>query len=242
MIHSVGVACTCRVEDVYAGITDDGKQRRRDPFCDKCGQDGWIYRNPRPTVGIITGVRHQKNILDAGEFQPGDATFSPSPNSADCDEEYLRIGAFDKLTATWPEPVDDGQVLIRAAGSKAQDVGIKTYLKDNEDRLWYEPARAIWCEDEFGIVYKEGADFELGPGRLIKWVSDNRPNPGTRFSLKYEAYFEWIVWQPPGERRDRNEKNLGEIVQLRKRHVQFVNSSPFATEEDRESLQAQVSC
>lgn len=240
MIHEIGIACTCRVEDVYASTRDDGVDRRREPFCSRCGQDGFLFRSPELIEGIFTGVRHQRNVLDAGNYLPGDAIFSPSPNPATCSGTNRRIGTADKLTATWAEPIDEGQVLIRGSGGKAAAGGVITMLDDEDDRLWYEPAKSIWCEDEFSVIYVEGADFELGPGRIIRWVG-NQPDIGVRYSVKYEAYFEWIVWQPPGERVEQD-KNLGELVNLRKRHIRFVNSSPFATSEDKQSLQARVSC
>lgn len=241
MIHEIGMACTCRVGDVYASTRDDGVEKRREPFCSRCGADGYIFRNPALIRGIFTNARHQRNILDAGIYQPGDAIFSPSPNNSECGQENRIIGTIDKLTATWPEPLDDGHVLIRGSGSKAAADGIITELEENEDRLWYEPANSIWCEDENGIVYNEEADFELGPGRIIRWIGQS-PDIGTRFVIKYNAYFEWIVWQPPVERRDRDAANLGELINLRKRHIQLINTSPYATSTDKESLQLRVKC
>jgi len=242
MLHEIGVACTCRVEDVYAGLQDDAAQRRRDPFCDRCGNDGWLFRAPALLTGTITGIRFQKNIIDTGIAEPGDAVFSPQLSESDCSSNMTRvIGANDKLTATWPEPLNDGHVLIRGAGSLSRNEGYRTSLVDNEDRLWYEPASAIWCEDEFDRVYKEGTDFELGPGRLIRWVG-NQPSVGTRFSIKYNAYFEWLVFRAPMERRDRDGKNLGELVYLRKRHIAFVNTSPLATPTDKVSLKSRLDC
>jgi hypothetical protein len=241
MIHEIGLACTCRVEDVYASTRDDGEEARREPFCTRCGRDGYLFRSPALITGIFTGARHQRNVLDSGIYLPGDAIFSPTPNYPTCDGDGRHIGTADKLTATWPEPIDEGHVLIRGSGSKAAAEGIITMLDDDEDRLWYEPASSIWCEDEFGVVYQEGTDFELGPGKIIKWVG-GQPDVGVRFSIKYNAYFEWIAFQPPTERRDRDGRNLGELVNLRKRHVQLINTSPFATSEDKRSLQARVSC
>lgn len=241
MIHEIGVACTCRVEDVYASTRDDGVDRRREPFCTRCGQDGYLFRAPQLVRGLFTGVRHQRNVLDSGIYLPGDAIFSPSPNAFSCENGRRSIGTADKLTATWPEPIDEGHVLIRGSGTKAAADGIITMLEDDEDRLWYEPASAIWCEDEFGVEYREGEDFVLGPGKIIKWVG-NQPQFGARYSIKYNAYFEWIVFQPPTERRDRDGADLGELVSLRKRHVQLVNTSPFATSEDKRSLQSRITC
>lgn len=241
MIHEIGLACTCRVEDVYASTRDDGVDRRREPFCDRCGQDGFLFRDPVLVRGIFTGARHQRNVLDSGIYMPGDAIFSPAPGQFTCEGGRRRIGTADKLTATWPEPIDEGHVLIRGSGTKAAAGGIITMLEDNEDRLWYEPASAIWCEDENGVVYKEGSDFELGPGKIIRWVG-NQPSVGQRFTIKYNAYFEWIVFQPPTERIDRDGANLGELVNLRKRHVQLVNTSPYAISADKQSLQSRISC
>lgn len=243
-IHEIAISCTCRTSDTYNAFMADGKDTVREPFCPRCGQEGWLYRDPVLVLGMITGIRHQRNILDAGNYMPGDATFSPSPtqSGAGCGGVGgRRIGAFDRITATWAEPVDDGHVLVRGAGSKATAIGIKTSLEDDEDRIWYEPAKAIWCEDQNGVVYYESSDFVLGPGKIIKWVG-NRPAFGVKYSIKYEAFFEWIVWQPPGERRDKNADNLGELVMLRKRHVIHVNESPFGTSTDKQSLQAAIKC
>lgn len=236
MIHEIGIVCTCRVEDIYASTRDDGADRRREPFCSRCGQDGFLFRSPEIIVGIFTGVRHQRNVLDSGNYLPGDAIFSPNPNSPTCIGPQRRIGTADKLTATWPEPIDEGQVLVRGSGNKAAAGGVLTQLSDEEDRLWYEPAKSLWCEDEFGVTYESGADFELGPGKVIKWRS-HQPPAGVKYSLKYEAFFEWIVWQPPTERIE-NDNNLGELVNLRKRHLKLINDSPFASSETKVSLQA----
>lgn len=237
VIHEVGISCTCRVDDPYASTLNDGKDSRRDAFCERCGQDGFIYRSPRLITAMITGVKHQRNILDAGNYHPGDAQLSTYPEDDGCGEANRRIGAFDKITATWPEPVDDGHVIVRGAGANAALQGVNTELESNEDRLWYEPANSIWCEDENDVVYEEDADFVLGPGKIIRWIG-NQPKEGIRYSIKYNAYFEWIVWQPPGERRDRNADNLGELIYLRKRHVIFVNTSPYAASNVRESISA----
>lgn len=238
MIHEVGIACTCRVEDVYSSTRDDGADRTREPFCSRCGSDGFLFRAPVLIEGIFTSVRHQRNVLDSGNYLPGDATFSPPPNSPVCSGTGRRVGTADKLTATWAEPIDEGQVLVRGSGTKASAGGVLTELADNEDRLWYEPAKAIWCEDEFGVVYESGADFELGPGKVIKWHG-TQPPVGAKYSFKYEAFFEWIVWQPPGERVE-NGVNLGELVSLRKRHVALINESPFASSDTKASLQSRV--
>ena len=246
MIHEISIRCTCSVGDIYAKQINDGEEGAQTPFCERCAGQGYLYRSPILLLGLVTNVRYQKNLIESGFLTPGDMTFSPLPLATSvgggCSgENSRRVGAFDKLTATWAQPVDDGHVLVRGAGTKARAEGIVTHLADNEDRLWYEPAGAIWCEDEDGVVYTESADFELGPGKIIRWINGG-PIVGKRFTIKYNAYFEWIAFQPPTERIDNSSKNIGELVYLRKRHIMLVNESPFATSEDKESLQARVRC
>jgi hypothetical protein len=241
MVHEIAISCTCRVEDTYAGIKGDGKERRRDAFCPRCRGDGWLYRAPRTLVGLATSIRQQKNILDVGIAQPGDMMFSPSTDAGCRPPASNRIGNWDLLTATWDQPLDDGHVLVRGAGTSAENLGLRTDLSPDEDRLWYEPKSAVWCEDEFGTVFSEGADFVLGPGKIIKWVG-NRPIRGKRYTIKYNAYFEWVVFVPPQERRDRENADLGQLVFLRKRHVAMLNESPVAIPEDRIPLSSRIKC
>jgi hypothetical protein len=168
--------------------------------------------------------------------------FSPEVDSAGCTASTLvKIGAWDKLTATWDQPLDDGHVLVRGAGTSNENAGLKTGLSESEDRLWYEPSTAVWCEDETGTVYSQGADFVLGPGKIIQWTG-NAPYKGKRYTIKYNAYFEWIVFAPPQERRDRDNADLGQLVFLRKRHIALINDSPTATAEDRIPISARVNC
>lgn len=241
MLHEIAISCTCRVADTFAGLVGDGDQNRRRPFCRKCRGDGWLYRQPAVVIGLATSIRQQRNILDAGVAQPGDMMFSPSLESPDCATDHRQIGAWDKLTATWTQPLDDGHVLVRGAGTDSENKGLETYLTDDEDRLWYEPGEPIWCEDEDGIVYAGGADFVLGPGKIIKWIG-RRPVARKRYTIKYTAYFEWIAFQPPQERHDRGNRDLGQLVFLRKRHISFVNDSPIALPDDRVPIQSRIKC
>ena len=237
MLHEFGVACpSCRTEDVYAGFRNDGKDRRRSATCNSC-HDGWLYRDPLVVRGLIVGIRQQKNILDAGLSQPGDASFSPDPDlvSSCGSGSYRIIGQNDKLTALWSQPLDDGQTIIRGAATMAENAQYDTGLSDSEDRLWYEPEISLWCEDEYGRLYEQGSDFELGPGKILNWIGD-QPEIGTKYVIKYTAFHEWIVWQSPQERRDRDNRDLGPLIFIRKRHVAFINSSPKITSDDRISL------
>lgn len=241
VVHEVTIACTCQVEDSYAGIKEDAKENRREPFCPRCGGDGWLSRKPKLIQGLVTGIRQQRNILDAGWAQPGDMVFSPHTPNVDCEGISSKITTNDKITFTWEMPLDSGQVIVRGAATSGINLQLKTYLTDNQDRIWYEPFSSIWCEDDNGRVYHQDSDFKLGPGKVITWIG-NQPLPRQRYTLKYNAFFEWIAFQPPTERRDVDNVDLGNLIYLRKRHIAFVNSSPFAAESDLASFKSRVNC
>ena len=240
MLHEIGIACSkCRTEDVYEGMSGDGKTRRS-PNCGAC-VDGWLFRSPLVVRGLASSVRQQKNILDAGLAQPGDMTFSIGPDFSDCGAETRRVGRDDKFTATWSQPLNDGQTIVRGAATFHENFELATGISESEDRLWYEPESSIWCEDENGRVYVEGSDFLLGPGRVISWLADG-PDVGTRYTIKYNAFFEWLCFQPPQERRDRDNRDLGPLIFLRRRHIAFINDNPVISPEDRVSITSRTSC
>jgi hypothetical protein len=218
LIHEIGLRCTCNQEDMFAGETEHGVQamRKRKRFgCPICGGYGYIYRNPRPLIGMVTGIRQNKAQLEPGWAVPGDAILSVKP-------DYM-ISAGDLITFTWPEPVADGQVLIRGAAAVNDNQTRKTGLEDNEDRLWYNAINSIYCEDEDGHVYSSGSDFELTGNKILKWVGGS-PIKGKSYTIKYNAYMEWVVFMPPDIRRDRD-RDLGTRVAIRKRHVALINTS-----------------
>lgn len=242
MIHFIAIACpSCRTADPTANMANDGEYQMRSPNCKKCGGDGFLWRDPVKIRGLVTGVRQQRYVTEAGETQPGDMHFSPSPKWADCLMGPRRIARDDKFVATWPQPLDDGQTIVRGAAQLDDNPRLQPTTADEEDRLWYEPKDALWCEDEHGTVYTQNSDFTLGPGALIKWVG-TQPPVGTRYVLKYTAYLEWTAWTPPQERIDRNGEDIGPIVFLRARHIALINDSPHLGDEQRTSLLSRIEC
>ena len=110
--------------------------------------------------------------------------------------------------------------------------------KVNEDRLWYNASSSIWCEDEDGNVYRSG-DFKLDGSKIIKWTGDS-PTIGKKYVIKYNAYLEWIAFDPPAVRRDRN-RDLGQRVGLRRRHVALIDDDPRARVGDKIPFCSRVS-
>jgi len=245
MIHEIGVACPhCRTADVSANLLRDGQYQTRSPNCPRCGGDGWLYRDPVVVRGLATSIRQQNNVIDVGTHQPGDMQFSIGPGFFGCNHNgapMRHVALDDKFTATWAQPLNDGQTIVRGAATMDENLRLSPGLTTDEDRLWYEPVYSLWCEDDTGKQYLEDGDFVFGPGRVIRWVG-NRPQVGQRYVVKYTAYFEWLVWAPPQERVDRDNVDLGPLVFLRKRHVAYVNDSLLITSADRIPLSKRVSC
>jgi hypothetical protein len=226
LIHEVGLRCVCNQEDMFSGQIEHGDQvpRRRRKFgCERCDGIGYLYRQPRRVIALLTGVRQSKTQLESGWAMPGDALVSVKPG--------VQVSGGDRFTFTWSEPVPDGQVVMRGAASLNDNQNVDTNLEDNEDRLWYNAESSIYCEDEDGNVYSSDGDFTLDGSKVIKWHG-NSPAKKKVYTLKYNAYLEWIVFLPPDLRRDRD-RDLGIKMGIRKSHVAFANANPQASAEDR---------
>lgn len=229
VIHEKGIACPCRGGDAYASLTtiDEAAGARRKIGCSQCGGSGWIYRNPRQIKGLITSVEtgRNRNLIDAGYAVPGDCTFSPSLREGP-------IADFDRITFLYPSPTSDGQVIMRNAANLGDNAMLNLGLASNEDRLWYYAACVHWCEDENGVVYSQGIDFNVCE-KVLTWVG-NRPVDGVNYTVKYDAYIEWICYGSPMTRFD-VDRSIGQRVMLRKLHVAAQNDYQFNTVAKREA-------
>jgi len=204
VLHEIGVACTCRSGDRSDPVVGGSGKFN----CGNC-ENGILYRNPRQIMGLLSGIGYQRQLLESGFANPGDCVLSVSPNLE------FPPSDFDKITFTWPENVNDGQVIVRGAEADLQHVALQT----NEDRLHYKGAKSIHVEDEDGVVYYQDSDFYF-EGRKLVWL--NSPTKNKRYSVKYMAYLEWIVFTSPMSRRDKD-ASLGYRVVLRKKHIANLN-------------------
>ncbi|MAL84000.1 MAG: hypothetical protein CMF11_06595 [Idiomarina sp.] len=197
VIHEIGVSCTCRKSGLFDKVVAGTS------FCSRC-DNGWLYRKPRKIMSMFSSTSFQNRMAVEGLLTPGDTVISVAPNLKNPPSQY------DRITWTWPENVGDGQIIIR--GLEAET---RSDLEADEDYLYYSPASAIYVEDEDGVEYQEDTDF-IFTGKKIKWM--NGPEVRKRYTIKYNAYLSWIVWNPPATRRDRN-RSLGSRIILRKSHI-----------------------
>jgi len=145
-----------------------------------------------------------------GWIQPGDLSFSPSRHAR-------RINDFDRITLTTSIPVD-GQVITR--GVTTPHSPRPPDLKANEDLLILEAGRreAVLLEDVDGREYDVPSYVLIG--RKIIWTEGAGPPLGKSYSVKYEAYPEYIAWTTPFDRWDR-QRELGQRAMLRRAVVEF---------------------
>lgn len=188
--HLTGMKCWCH---------DD--QGRPDPNCDEHENGGYLYVNERQITGLVTGISNRKDLLETGLFLPGDCIFSPLSGEP--------IAEMDKIVFTWPLPHGTGDALVRG--------------DEDTDTLYYEAVKAIFCIDENRTVYKEGRDFRF-VGRTIEWQWEGKPvdgiapAAGKRYTVKYQAFLEWIAFFPPDHRISHGE-DIGAKVFLRRKHL-----------------------
>lgn len=221
IVHEIGLACTCRSGDRSDSVVGAGGSFN----CNKC-ENGIMYRKPRQIMGLITSIGYQRQLSESGFVAPGDCLLSVSPNLDSPPSD------FDKIIFTWPENVNDGQVIVRGEDAKSNDS-----LNSNEDRLHYKAAKAIYVEDEDSNVYEENSDFYLDDRKIV-WI--NAPEDNKRYSIKYMAYLEWLVYNSPFSRRDRD-GSLGYRVNLRKKHIANLRDPINDNILDKEYFKSKVS-
>lgn len=219
VIHETVLVCPCvglsEVNDLP--ITDSPTLN-----CSKCLGFGYFHRKPQSLTGLVTAVNQDRISSDYSiKLYPGDCIFSPTVDAP-------IISQYDKITFTKPQPLTEGQIIVRGEGTTGFNAIQRFGLEENEDRLWYEAESVIHVEAlDSDREYKLGSDFEVD-GKVIRW-SEGAILKNTRYVIKYNGYLEWIVLEPPMERRDRGNK-LGQRVALRKVHV-FRSTSADASEE-----------
>lgn len=188
--HYAAIVCPCQ--------DDKGMP---DPNCKLHELGGYRYVDGRQITGLITGIENRKELMASGLFLPADCLFSP------LSEE--KIAEHDKIVFTWPLPFS-GDVVLRS------DI-------EDFDYLSYEADKAMVCigDDENATRYYEGVDFQLD-GKKIIWEWEGKegakPDVGTRYSIRYKAFIEWIAFIPPSNRVSHG-FDIGDKVFLRRKHL-----------------------
>lgn len=186
--------CSCRADE-----TPD--EHAPDPMCRICHGTGRAYGQSQRVKGVVTGLTPQnKSLTIAGLVLPADLIFTPDP------QPTLAVHDYDVIRLGYALP-HEGDVLLR---------GVR-------DELDYLPGR-VWSVVHHDAMqgtatsYTPDVDFTLD-GRTLTWLAGHGPAPGMAYSVRYDAYFDWVVYPGLTLRRVKRGTSLGQAVLLRKRHL-----------------------
>lgn len=186
--HQIGLRCYCH-----------GADGQPDPNCPDHENGGWLYTDETTITGLVTDISQRRELMETGVFMPGDCIFSPLSTTV--------ISEGDKIIFTWALPFGQGDPLLRGTGVS--------------DTLYYEGVKGLFCIDQSKARYVQDIDYKLD-GKNIVWdwagKAGDKPAAGTKYTIKYTAYIEWLVFVPPVERISAGE-NIGSKVMLRKKHL-----------------------
>lgn len=186
--HLIGLRCFCH-----------DASGQPNPNCMEHETGGWLYAEEKIITGLVTDISQRRELMETGVFMPGDCVFSPLTSDT--------VSEGDKIIFTWPLPYGQGDPLVRGEGVS--------------DKLYYEGVSGIFCIDENKQKYVEGTDFRLSGKNIVwDWTGKTGLKPATaiRYTIKYRAYIEWLVFVPPIERITHGD-DLGSKVMLRKKHL-----------------------
>lgn len=186
--HFIGLRCFCH-----------GPDGQPDPNCREHDNGGWLYAAESTITGLVTDISQKRELMETGVFMPGDCVFSPISTDT--------VSEGDKIIFTWPLPHGQGDPLVRS--------------NNTSDNLYYEAVKGLFCIDEDRKIYKQDIDYQLDGKNIIwDWIGKpgSKPGYGIRYTIKYTAYIEWIVFVPPIERISAGE-DIGSKVMLRKKHL-----------------------
>lgn len=174
-----------------------------DPACQACRGRGFLYAAPVALRALITDARLDKQLEATGLLVPGDLTLSQDPLDA------RALGDWDLIRPTWPSGLPfPGEIVRRGLGP--------------QDPLQWPPEvvqRCLRVDPATGAVedYVPGVDFVVQDDALL-WQGPHQPPAGARYSIRYTARLEYVVWTPPFVRFERG-TSLGQRVLLRKRQL-----------------------
>lgn len=176
--------------------------------CKVCGGTGIMYPlTPIYMSVIVQDIDQDMQLTPQGELTPGTLTVATMPGGPHFDDMDLAI--FPWLV-----------------GMPAQT---ETFTHQGmTDTLQYRAINVtgLWAVDSVAgqvFSYHPVEDFTV-QGKTIQWnPHGNVPPPGTLLSIRYDALFEWVAYNPPSPNIGFGQ-DLGQIAVLRKRHLVLPNA------------------
>jgi len=173
--------------------------------CAGCHGLGLIYDAPVQIIGLVTGITRDKELLESGFAEPGDMLLGLAP------DEPNFLSENDSVRITWDrgQPYEGDTIKRSSSGPD-----LLSYDADMVERCFtINPATGVIT------TYGSESDFQISDNQL-SWLAGHGPPVGAVYSIKYSAFFDWIVFFGPKDRFEQG-VNLGQRVMLRKRHLVF---------------------
>lgn len=199
--------CPCR-------STPTGSQSQN---CQACGGNGVLYPTPPENVPVlVSDITQNLDLMQYGLMEDGDLVVSPEPGS-------IHFDNFDLILLPWSIGVPTYSEVIVKGNT---DTDATSYRILNVTAAWTVDPSAGTSQ-----AYKPGFDFTYDafesttpPGKSITWLSTgNAPSDGQLYSIRYDAQFEWVAYNPP-QPRVAFGVDLGQKAVFRKRHILLPNA------------------
>lgn len=176
--------------------------------CEACGGYGILYPEPAfQALVLVSGIEQNLDLVQYGLMEDGDLVVSPKPGS-------IHFDSFDLLILPWSIGTPTYSEVLARSASGATDTA--TYRLLNVSGAWT-------VDSTTGQItsYVPNTDFTYD-GKTITWVG-NQPTAGGQYSLRYDAQFEWVSFNPASPRVAFGQ-DLGQKAVFRKRHILLPNA------------------
>jgi Domain of unknown function (DUF4815) len=148
------------------------EERQFNPLCPACRGAGTLY----PTVlayatrMLLHRESSARDYLEPGTWYPGTIRASILPGILLAERDKVRMLA---IRATYND-----EVLVRGL----------------DDRLRFSAGVVLRAVSDLTTVYTQGLDYRLDPPQTIAWLAGGQgPALGAQYSVRYEAYVEYLV-------------------------------------------------
>ncbi len=180
--------------------------------CAACGGTGILYpTSPEQVPVLVSDINQNLDLMQYGLMEDGDMVISPQPGT-------IHFDSFDLLMLPWSIGVPTfSQTVTRGTG--ATDTAFYRIL--NVTGAW-----TVNIQTGTHQEYRPDQDFTYS-GKTITWLATgSQPPAGAIYSIRFDAQFEWVTFNPPQPRVAWGQ-DLGQKAVFRKRHVLLPNAPPL---------------
>ncbi len=177
--------------------------------CAACGGYGILYPlSAIEALVLISDITQNLDLVQYGLMEDGDLVVSPAPGN-------IHFDNFDLLMLPWTIGTPTfSEILVRGSGT----TDAATYRVLNITGAW-----TVNVTTGASTEYVPNRDFTYD-GKVITWISGRaQPAAGVQYSIRYDAQFEWVSYNPP-EPRVAWGQDLGQKAVFRKRHILLPNA------------------